>query len=140
SNAGSQYTPCTGPVAIHVSSWSFNASAFSVSLRRRTSTPIVCSRCASASATPDLSGMITTRWPDPRVTPVDLQRASGGRKVGTGTRRGIRLVASELAWTGRTVVDGFEAKDAGTAHSSCAGACFCCVAAEVTGGALVKPG
>ena len=40
---------------------------------------------------------MTTRLPGPSVTPVGLQMASGGRRFGTGTRRGTALAASRLA-------------------------------------------
>ena len=68
-----------------------------------TSTPSTRRRCVSASATPPLSGMMTTRLARSSFTPVGLQNVSGGRKVGTGTRRGIRSAASKLSRTRRSV-------------------------------------
>src|ERR1039458_5656532 len=101
SSADSQYTPCTGPAASQSLRRLLSALASGASLIHRTSTPlIVSSRCASACATPPLSGMITTRFPRAKVTPVGLQTVSGGRKLGTGTRRGTRLAASKLATGG----------------------------------------
>ena len=54
----------------------------------RTSTPIACSRCASASPTPPLSGMMTTRLPGPSVTPVGLQMVE--RRPQDGHRHAAR--------------------------------------------------
>ena len=68
--------------------------------------------------------------------PVGLQRASGGRKLGTGTRRGIRLAASKLAGVGRAAVTGFEPDGARTAGCFCVGAGFSCMAEELAAGSL----
>src|SRR5579864_8130295 len=67
---------------------------------RSTSTPIVWRRLVNDTSTPPLSAMSTTRLPWPSFTPVVLQKVSGGRKVGTGTRRGMRFAASRLASAG----------------------------------------
>ena len=74
-----------------------SASASGAPSIRKTSTPIDCSRFVSASATPPLSGISTTREPGPRATPVGLQIVSDGRKTGTGTRRGMLFAASKAS-------------------------------------------
>src|ERR1700756_4728675 len=139
SSAGSQYTPCTGPAASQLLSSLASVSASGASLTRRTSTPKVCSRCASASPTPDLSGITTTLRPDASAAPVGLQRATDGRKLGTGTRRGIRLTASKLAGVGRPAIIGFEPDGAGTAGCFCTGAGFSCTAEELAARPLNTP-
>ena len=103
---------------------------------RRTSTPIVCSRCASASATPPLSGMITTRRP--RLERHTGWLADGERRaqVGTGTRRGMRLAASKLARAGRERVGLSKPRRRDAAGFFCAGSGFSCTARRAGSGRI----
>src|SRR5581483_1337008 len=92
--------PSMGPEASQPSSVFSNESALADGVRLSTSTEWLRSCSLSDCATPLLSYAMMTRLPPPSVTPVDLQRASGGRSTGSGTRRGILLAASKLNSSG----------------------------------------
>src|SRR5208282_965928 len=73
-------------------------------------------------------------------TAVGLQRSSGGRKLGTGTRRGMRSAASKLAGAGRSVVIGFKLEVADAAGFFGTASCFCGIAVEFAAGAFARAG
>ena len=108
---------------------------------RRTSTPIVCSRCASASATPDLVGhedhsptgterdtgwLANSKWRTQVGNRYAAWNAIGGVETGG---------SSDAQWQSAS-----KREDADTAGFFCAGSGFSCTAEGLAAGSLATPG
>ena len=100
SRAGSQKTPWMGPSASHAASWVRSSSVGVAGSSFRALMPLRPRVAPRAWPTPPSSWTRRTRAPRPRWTPVGLQSSRGGRREGTGTRRGIVSASSSVARAG----------------------------------------